>query len=297
MKHIFIVNPYTCKKKTSSIIKIIEDYCMKKNYDFTIIKTSSPKHATDIASQYTEKDTCIYAVGGDGTAFEIVNGLQEHVSMGIIPAGTGNDYFKMIHTDYDNLNDLIIDTIEGKTVFVDFGQSNLSRFLNCLTLGIDARVNDMVCKMLKKTPIPKFMLYGIAAIINVFNPKPFHVIISIDNIIIEKEVVLLAIMNGKFYGNGFTPLLGADIQDGQFDLCIVDKTPIIKMLRLLPKYFKGNITNIKEITKLQGTKISIKTNQLVNVQLDGENFYTDDLNILVHHKKLKLRVPTYSKLT
>lgn len=296
MKHIFIVNPYTCLKNTNTITKMIEDYCTSKDYDFEIFKTTSPQHATEITSKYKDADTCIYAVGGDGTAFEIVNGLNKNVSMGIIPAGTGNDYFKMIHCDYKNLDSLIIDTIEGKTVDVDYGQSNLHYFLNCLTLGIDARVNDMVCTMLKKTIIPKFMLYGIAAIICVFKPQPFHVTVTIDNETLDKNVILLAIMNGKYYGNGFTPLIDAEIQDGYFDICLVDKTPTHKMLRLLPKYFKGNISNIQEITKLTGKHIQIKTNRLVNVQLDGENYHTDSIDVIIQHKQLHLRVPSYSKL-
>ncbi|SJZ95448.1 diacylglycerol/lipid kinase family protein [Anaerorhabdus furcosa] len=294
MQHVFIVNPFTCKDKTNELIETIQFLCSTLHLDHKIIKTDYVGHATDITKQY-KKDTCIYSVGGDGTAYEIANGLQKECSMAIIPAGTSNDFFRMLEVKDKDIHEIIQETIEGKTISIDYGLCNDKVFLNTTTLGLDARVNNMVCELLKKSPLPKFLLYGIAAIVNIFNPQPFEATITVDGKETKISSILIAIMNGKYYGNGFSPTKYADIQDGLFDICIVHTTPIVKMLYLLPKYFKGNTENIKEVSHLHGKDIHIKVNRPVHIQSDGENFMQRELHITLQNKALQLRIPKSAK--
>lgn len=290
MKHIFIVNPYTCKDKTSGYIETINNICKQLNEEYEIFKTEYIGHATDITKQYTT-NTCIYSVGGDGTAYEVANGLQNNCSMAIIPAGTSNDFFRMLNIKDKNISEILNGTILGKEITVDYGLCNNKVFLNTTTLGLDARVNSMVCDLLKKTPLPKFLLYGFAAVVNIFNPQPFEALITTDSKSFKVKSILIAVMNGKYYGNGFSPTKKADIQDGLLDVCIVHNTPILKMLCLLPKYFKGNTESYKEVTHLLVKKINIKTPYPVHVQSDGENYTQRELIIELKNKALHLRVP------
>ena len=65
--------------------------------DYEIIETQFPNHAKEIAQQYTAlDDVCLYAVGGDGTIFEVMNGINDQVPLAIIPCGTGNDFYRVI---------------------------------------------------------------------------------------------------------------------------------------------------------------------------------------------------------
>ncbi|MEG0239290.1 diacylglycerol/lipid kinase family protein [Anaerorhabdus sp.] len=291
MQHIFIVNPFTCKDKTEALINTIHQLCTQDNLQFKIFRTDYVGHATDIAKQYTE-DVCIYSVGGDGTAYEVANGLQKNCSMAIIPAGTSNDFFRMLQVENKSISEIIKETIHGQDVYIDYGYCNQKVFLNTTTLGLDARVNSMVCELLKKTPLPKFLLYGIAAVANIFKPQPFNATLVLDGQEIKVKSILIAIMNGKYYGNGFSPTRNADIQDGMFDVCIVHTTPILKMLYLLPKYFKGTTETCKEVTHLHAKKIHIKTDHPVHVQSDGENFMQRELSIELQNKALRLRIPS-----
>lgn len=291
MKHVFIVNPYTCKDKTTAYIEMIENLCHDLGEDYDIYQTEYIGHAEDITKKYKkDDDVCIYSVGGDGTAYEVANGLQEGVSMSVIPAGTSNDFFRMLGIKSDNIAYILKESITGKKILIDYGLCNKKVFLNTTTMGLDARVNHMVCEMLKKTFLPKFMLYGVAAITNIFNPQPFEASIMTNNASLKVKSILIAVMNGKYYGNGFSPTKNADIQDGEFDICIVHNTSTPKMLYLLPKYFKGNTENCKEVTLLKASKITIKSNRPVHVQSDGENYTQRELEIELK-KGLPLRVP------
>lgn len=292
MKHIFIVNPYTCKTKTQGYIETIETLCHELHVPYAIYQTDYIGHACDITKRFTkEHDVCIYSVGGDGTAYEVANGLDKDVPMAIIPVGTGNDFFRMFGISTSNIPQIIQDTIQGKEICIDYGLCNNKVFLNTTTMGLDARVNHMVCDLLKKTVLPKFMLYGIAAVSNVLNPKPFQATIKTNNESFTSKSILIAVMNGRFYGNGFSPTRNAELTDGEFDVCIVHNTSIPRMLQLLPKYFKGKTEHIKEVTHLRTNKITIASNEPIHVQTDGENYTQHELHIELVHNGLRLRVP------
>lgn len=292
MKHIFIVNPYTCKAKTQGYIESIESLCHELHVSYEIFQTDYIGHACDITKRFTkEDDVCIYSVGGDGTACEVANGLAPDVSMAIIPAGTGNDFFRMFGLDTSNIPQIIKETIQGKEINIDYGLCNNKVFLNTTTMGLDARVNHMVCDLLKKTFLPKFMLYGIAAVSNVLNPQPFLATIKTNNQTFNTKSILIAVMNGRYYGNGFSPTRNAEIHDGEFDICLVHNTSIPRMLQLLPKYFKGDTENIKEVTHLRSNKITISSREPIHVQTDGENYTQHELNIELVPNGLRLRVP------
>ena len=67
MKHIFIVNPTSGKGKSLRFVPVIENYFKNSDEEYEIIYTEYPKHATEIAARYTEKDNVIlYGVGEMG---------------------------------------------------------------------------------------------------------------------------------------------------------------------------------------------------------------------------------------
>lgn len=297
MKHIFILNPTAGEGKAKQLENKIIDYC--KNYDinYELIITRREGHASEIAKKYGIQDNvCLYSIGGDGTAYEILNGINDKVPLSIIPAGTGNDFFRMISDDNTDLLKILFDSINGKFVKVDYGVVNNKRFLNGTTLGLDARVNEIACTILKGKFLPKKMIYNLASVIGVINPKAFKVKIELDNEVIEQESLLVAIMNGRYYGNGVGPIDDVSVQDGYFDIIVIDNVNIIKLLYLLPRYLKGDTKNIKEMKIYKSKKIKINTEYPVNTQSDGENFKSKYLAIDIMESILTLRVPNDSKL-
>ena len=137
MKHIFIVNKISGKKRGLKTVSIIEDIMQKHHYDYEIHITQYPTHAKKIAANYKkEDDVTIYAVGGDGTILEVVNGIEEGIPLGIIPCGSGNDFYRMIGPK-DNLKLLIEKTINGIVKKIDFGKiNNLCTVNNVLGIRI-----------------------------------------------------------------------------------------------------------------------------------------------------------------
>lgn len=298
MKHIFIINPISGKGAAKKAVPLIQEICHKHQYVFELIETSKPYDATEIASRYHEKDNvCLYAVGGDGTVLETAAGLNENVPLGIIPAGTGNDFFRSIYSEKKEINQIIEETLLGKFVRVDRGIANHQPFLNCITFGMDAQVNELVIKIMKKTPIPKSLVYILAAIWVILKPNTTHVIIESENLRIESDAMIIAIMNGQYYGGGFHPTPMADLQDGYFDCCIVDKIPLFRLFKILPMFFAGKHTNLPQchFYKLKDFTCICPQDKVYS-QIDGEQKNVKKVQVSLQRSQLLLRVPNNSNL-
>lgn len=293
MKHIFILNPTSGRESAKRIVPLIDEYFVQNPQEYEIRITKYPGHAKEIAQQYHKEDqVCIYAVGGDGTLWEVVNGIQPQVPMALIPSGTGNDFFRMIDANLLDMPKLIKDTIEGEELSIDYGVCNGMRFINCLCMGIDADVNARVCEIGKDSIVPKKMLYGVSAMhviqkLKILNFKFRHDLAPVE----EKDGLLVAVMNGRKYGGGFTPTPHSDFDDGLFDICLVRPVKFSRLLNLLPKYFKGTHTDIKEAEMYQAKHVELTFEAPINVSLDGEMFKMSELHAYIVEGGITLKVP------
>ena len=295
MNHVFIINPASGSKKSVLLVDDIHRYLGELKEPYEIIFTEYAGHATEIAANYHEPDTCVYAVGGDGTAYEVLNGLQDNVCMAIVPAGTGNDFYRMLDLGED-LKTSLKDTIFGREVLVDYAVANGRKFINMMAMGLDAYANQVAQNIAKKLPLPRALVYVASALIAIANPKKIDIEANINGEVIKKRIVLSAIMNGKWYGGGFTPTPNASIQDGKLDLCFVDDFNIFRMIQLLPMYSKGTHVNEKEVTFYQTEEFTLKTKELAPLSIDGEVGNETSLHVKMIKQKLRMRVPQQSAL-
>ena len=101
MKNFFIINKVAGTKQGEQIVKEqVEKLSseQKAGNEFIFRVTSRPKEATEIAKSicdtYQNEEVNVFACGGDGTCFEVINGLigSKNVNFGIIPVGSCNDF-------------------------------------------------------------------------------------------------------------------------------------------------------------------------------------------------------------
>ena len=105
--------------------------------------TERPGHATELARQARDAQAeTVLAIGGDGTAFEVARGLVgSDTPLGVIPAGTGNDFVKTIGVpqDPESALEYVLASEPQKT---DVGEINGEMFLNEIGTGFDVSVLD-----------------------------------------------------------------------------------------------------------------------------------------------------------
>jgi len=266
-RYVFIVNPVAGKGKGLNILSKIKDKF--KGEDYAIWFTEWAGHGEELARKAGEEGfTHIVAVGGDGTAFEVLNGIKDNnVVLGIIPTGTGNDFARMISLPKDT--ERVLDVIhKGRTKAIDIGKINDKYFLNVASVGIDAEI-------VKATEETKRYASGTAAYIlgvfkTLFKFKGKKIKLSIDGKEFHREVELVAVGNGGFYGGGMNIIPFAKVDDGIFHICLVKKINKLKMAFLFPLVFKGNHVKItKYVEFFEGKEINITCDEEMLLNADG----------------------------
>ena len=271
MKHLFILNPAAGKGKTLKLLPAIKAYFAASEEDYAIEVTKYPCHATEIAAAYSSKETCrIYSVGGDGTLNEILNGMAgSGSSLGVIPAGSGNDFIKSIAPDSD-LKSIIARTVEGTAKPIDIARVNDKFFINIASLGFDAQVAHTTQHFKKLPLITGKMAYILGILTTILQRKSNLLEIRIDDRFIKNDTLLIAIGNGKYYGGGILAVPEAEITDGLFDICLVDNISRMKILHLFPLYMKGQHGKISAVRFYKGKRVEIKSASPIAMNSDGE---------------------------
>lgn len=292
MRHLFIINPQAGKGKTKDIIPMIEKACKKEALEYVIEITERAGHAKEIAKEYTSKETMrVYSVGGDGTLNEVLNGMAESdSSLAVIPSGSGNDFIRTL-TDKKDLEVILSTSIKKESELVDLGKCNDKYFINIASVGLDAEIVYNAIKLKRLPFIPSKFAYLLSIFITVFGYKSKKLKIQLDDKDISEKTLLTAVANGKFYGGGMMVAPGANLTDGNFEICHVKKVSPFKVIRLFPKLIKGVHHTIKEVTFYKTRKITIESEEDMSVNIDGELFRAKDVSLEILPKSIRIVRP------
>lgn len=256
MKRIFIVNPTAGRGKALNVSKIIEDICKEEKLDYVIHYTKGKEDATNLVKQYTGnlEEMIIYSVGGDGTLNEAVNGIaNSNKILGIIPAGSGNDFIRSIRKSDKNISK------------IDLGLVNHRYFINIASLGLDAEIAKNA-ELMKQKKIPRNFIYGASIAYTLFKYEGCEVNFKNKN----QNITLLTVCNGLYYGNGIKMAPSAKIDDGLMDVYLVNRLNKLEIIYLLTKLLKGEHEKYPLVHKFQTNELSVSSEVPIICNIDGE---------------------------
>ena len=263
-----IFNPTAGNGRSEKSLNIVENMLKQRGVEYTVHTTERPKHATEIAKKLiADGERLMVAVGGDGTIAEVAKAVfGTKAALGIIPAGTGNDYKRAVGIP-DAVEESVEFLLKGKPTPCDALDCNGEVYLNIVSMGFDVEV----AKRAEKYKFFGSASYTLAAIDRAFSAKGTKAKITIDGEVMKKEILLTAIGNGTHYGGGINSLPTADIQDGLLDICISDPTTPLNILKLLPKYSAGKHMDLDIIHIYKAKEIKIELEgQALPINADGE---------------------------
>lgn len=303
MKHYFIINPIAGRFDSSETIEEKLARIFKNRLDqYEVYITKGPNDATFAIKKYCIQnealdepvETTFYICGGDGTCFEAVNGIvgYPHARMTIIPIGSCNDFLKNFK-NYDFMD--IEALLDGEEKLIDVLKVNERYSLNVANIGFDARVNyDCVRYRYKYKTVKQS--YNHAIIRNLLKPLGDKVKIFINNEeVYNKKALLMAFANGGFYGGGYNCAPNAIVDDGLLEMVVVKKVGILTFIRLIKYYKNGkhvdNPRFSKIVTYRRTNKVTIESDNLLCLCLDGETFHMKKVNIEIVPKAIRFVFP------
>ncbi|WP_410506224.1 diacylglycerol/lipid kinase family protein [Haloimpatiens sp. FM7315] len=295
-KHLFILNPSAGKGDALKYIPLIENYFNDLDHEFEIKITEYKGQATELAKDFSKKGFHrIYAVGGDGTVNEVLNGLIGSSSiLGIIPCGTGNDFIKNITS---SKKDILKNTIQGTIKEIDIGKINKNYYINISSIGLDSEVTYNARLFKGKKYIPSKLAYILSLLYTPFKFKPLKLDITIDDTNFSQESLLLTSSNGKCYGGGIYITPEADIFDGYLDICSIKKANFFRLMKYIPRALGGKLDGIPEVSYYKAKKVTVNSNKEFTVNIDGEILKSNSVNFEILPKALKILMPKIEQIS
>lgn len=287
MKYYFLINPTAGGKNKADVETYIKDVCTNNKLDFEIYYTKAKRDATKFVVDHKDEDCCVFACGGDGTVYDVVNGaVNTNVKIGVYPCGSGNDFARYFKDAKD------LDTVlKQESIKVDTLKVNDVYSINVVNLGFDAAVNGSVDRFKKKFSITT--AYNLSIISNIIKKMNKKYKIVIDGEVLEEGMFLLmSLGNASYYGGGYKCAPNAILDDGLLEFCAVRKISRFTLPKLINVYKKGEHLTNKKMAKYfvykQCKCVEVISEEEFDVTVDGENFKTKNLKVTVEPKSVNL---------
>lgn len=271
---LFIVNPAARHGETRKLIPLLEQTV--SDPEMAQIKVSAgPRHAYDLARTAFGFET-IVAVGGDGAAHEVLNGVMSHDEAtrplyGVVPTGSGNDFAHALGMP-DDLPAAVAQLATGPRKRVDLGICNGVWFGESVSMGLDARVTARAVEMKLATGMSGLMLY-MRALMDVLRSQyhAHHLTIAFDDEEpFETEALVVAATNGPTYGGGFKITPDSVNDDGLLDICRIDAMPRAQAYARLPFVVIGRHTRMRPVHMRRVRRMTVVADAPIEGQIDGE---------------------------
>ncbi len=212
----------------------------------------------------------IIAAGGDGTLYEVINGVAEKAyrpPIGILPLGTTNDFARALNIprSWEGAVDVIL---QQHAQYIDVGKMDQRYFINIAGGGSLTELTYEVPSKLK-TMIGQ-MAYYMKGLEKLPRLSPIELYIRTDDNNFHEEVMLFLISNSNSVG-GFERLApDASLNDGLFDVLILKKCNLAEFIRVVSLALRGEHLGDPNIIYLQTRTIQVSSPDYVQINLDGE---------------------------
>jgi diacylglycerol kinase (ATP) len=282
-----IINPAAGRGRRAKPISRYHDLLHRYLGEYEHASTVNPGDEVRLANQALERGYgSIIAVGGDGTwgavADRIVRAQRDDVTLGLLPAGTGNDFGKSIGVRFDCVEKVLRGIADNHRQRIDVGRAGSRYFLNVVGFGFDIAVIDDA----EGFPILKGdLLYQFCALRQLFRFKGLPIRVSDDDsnpITSDRRLhLMLTISNGNYFGGSFHIAPAASLTDGMLDaVSILDGGPITRA-KLFSRVAKGRHDGHKRVIVRQSRRFCIDLDSPVRYEVDGEVVTMDSTSLEV----------------
>jgi len=301
LKTFLILNPAAGKGKGKKIFPAIQAALREKFNDLEVRTSEYPGHLAEISRQAVAQGCRrLITIGGDGTPFEVINGLfaagkpGQEIELGMIPAGTGNSFLRdFADVSPDKWLEYIL---EGKSRPVDVvefsyfkaGQEIKSHYLNIMGIGLIADILKLTNEKLK------FMGpagYSMAVLIRLFRGMNNRMKVRVDDQSFALKNSALVISNSRFTGGNMKIAPMADTGDGQVDMVVFNEVNRREIIDIFINVFKGRHVGHPKVKIFRGSEMHIEAEPPQLLMADGELLGQTPMTLRVLPGALRVLVP------
>lgn len=261
-----------------------------RNVSYQAFVSEYRGHAGKLAAEICamdDNDICLVAVGGDGTANEVINGITdfEKVRFGVIPTGSGNDLARGLSLSKDPKNGAIhilnaMKKSREDTWCMDLGEVNFGEKKRLFAISAGIGLDALVCKKALKSTIKDILnkirlgklTYLVLTVQSLFTMQTADAEIFFDREdgLQKKRMIFTAAMNFKAEGGGVPMAPAASACDGKLSFCEAAGIPKWRTFLCLPFLVAAKHTSIHGFSVTDAKDCTIRLSRPMVVHADGE---------------------------
>ncbi|HLB44361.1 MAG TPA: diacylglycerol kinase family protein [Candidatus Limnocylindrales bacterium] len=216
----------------------------------------------------------VVAVGGDGQAAAVANGLiGSDAALAVLPAGSANDYARTIGIPRGNVAAAVETIAADNRERVDTVRVSVAdgerHFLNVVGTGFDA----VVAARAERIPVLRGAgRYVLAIVAELPRFSAATITLTVDGERLQLRAMMVALANGSTYGGGMRVAPSASLTSGRLEICIVGELSTVEFMRAFPRVFRGTHVDHPAVTMLSGREVHIDADRPLRLIGDGDLF-------------------------
>ncbi len=272
-----VVNPAAGGGRCRKLVGPALERLRAGGLELEVVETTSPGEATQIARTACERGYRRFiAVGGDGTSYEIVNGLfpqaegHEPPTLAFLPLGTGNSFLREF-TDR-GVDYAMAALLAGRTLPCDVlrltHREGVIYYINLLSMGFAADVATLRARRFSRWGELGYQS-SIFITLAWFRRRAFP--LQVDGGPTDRRRCLfLTFNNSKFTGGTMMIAPKAEINDGLIEYVRWGPIGRIGLVRNLPTLYDGTHIEHPLAERREARRIDFHLDEPVDVMVDGE---------------------------
>jgi diacylglycerol kinase (ATP) len=285
-----VVNPAAGGGRSRSLLQPALDRLRAGGIGIEVIETSAPAQAAELArNAYAKGYRRFIAVGGDGTSYEIVNGLfplpqnGERPTLAFLPLGTGNSFLRDF-TD-QGVEYAIASMLAGRSRPCDVlrlrHKDGIIHYINLLSIGFSADVATLRARYFSGWGELGYQS-SIFICLARFRRRPFPLRVDGEEKIDRRPCLFLTFSNSKFTGGTMMIAPKAEVDDGLIEFVRWGPIGRIGLIRNLPTLYDGTHIEHALAERRAAKRVQFELSSPVDVMVDGEvlTLHCEELDVL-----------------
>lgn len=282
-----IVNPAAGHGRGARLARTVAHEFDEAGMTLEVAVTPAPGEAARLAAAAADDGyTTVLAVGGDGTANEVANGLiGGPAALALYPIGKGNDLARSLGYPRGRRRRLARWLVtEARRRTIDVGEMNGRLFLNAAGVGIDGHVAERV--RASERVVGQRLAYLVGSLASIATYRPQRMEVRVDGETRSGSFLTVISSNGRYFGGGMQPAPRARLDDGMLDVTIAGDLSRAASILALVKLYAGRHENGRTIVTRPGREVEVECEHEQPLQIDGEVSRAERLVIGVRPRAL-----------
>jgi diacylglycerol kinase (ATP) len=277
-KYLAVVNPAAGGGRCRKLVQPALDRLRAGGIKLEVVETTAPGQGVDVARDaYAQGYRKFIAVGGDGTSYEIVNGLfpskesDEPARLAFLPLGTGNSFLR----EFTNrgVEHAIEALLAGRSQPCDvlrLGHTGgVLHYINLLAMGFAADVATLRARRFSRWGELGYQS-SIFICLARFRRRPFPLRVDGEKEIDRRPCLFLTFNNSKFTGGTMMIAPKAEVNDGLIEYVRWGPIGRLGLIRNLPTLYDGTHIHHPLAERREAKRIDFHFDAPVDVMVDGE---------------------------